>query len=96
MGRKINVELTAGGGGNSDIRRKKIEEKNVKVEEDRKADQEKEKKEKESKKHIKFDENGEPVEQKPKKEDDEPEIHPSRRRMVKKWEQESVMYLSRL
>lgn len=35
-GRKINVELTAGGGGNSKARLEKIKEKNLKVEEERK------------------------------------------------------------
>jgi len=44
--RKINIELTSGGGGNSDSRRGKIGSKNEKLEEERKRDYEKKKQEK--------------------------------------------------
>ena len=44
--RKINIELTSGGGGNSDSRRGKIGIKNEKLEEERKRDYEKKKQEK--------------------------------------------------
>lgn len=42
--RKINIELTSGGGGNSDSRRGKIGSKNEKLEEERKRNYEKKKK----------------------------------------------------
>lgn len=50
--RKINVELTSGGGGNTDARKEKIKEKNVKLEEQRKrrAELEKQERAKEGKK----------------------------------------------
>jgi nucleolar protein 6 len=44
--RKINIELTSGGGGNSDSRRGKIGSKNEKLEEERKRDYQKKKQEK--------------------------------------------------
>lgn len=80
MGRKINVELTAGGGGNTQNRKMKIQEKNAKLEESRKADfekQEKERKEKEKRKHIKFGAEA-PVEK-----ETGASIHPSRQRLIK-------------
>lgn len=46
-GRKINVELTAGGGGGTDARKEKIREKNVRLEEQRERRKEFERKEKE-------------------------------------------------
>lgn len=79
MGRKINVELTAGGGGNTEVRKKKIQEKNLKLEESRKKEIEKEKLEKEQRKHIKFDDNGDSKE---KDDDRSADIHPSRRRLL--------------
>lgn len=82
MNRKINVELTAGGGGNTANRKQKIQQKNAKLEESRKADfekQEKERKEKAMRKHTKFTEGGE---SKPEPEN-ESSIHPSRRRLIK-------------
>lgn len=93
-GRKINVELTAGGGGNSDLRREKIREKNEKLEQQRKAEIEKENELKAQRKHIKFDDKkeGESVDAKPKdteesntsvpEEEDVSGIHPSRRRLI--------------
>jgi hypothetical protein len=44
--RKINIELTSGGGGNSDSRRGKIGSKNEKLEEERRRDYEKKQQEK--------------------------------------------------
>lgn len=93
-GRKINVELTAGGGGNSDLRREKIREKNEKLEQQRKAEIEKENELKAQRKHIKFDEKkeNESSDAKPKEseefdklapeEEDVSGIHPSRRRLI--------------
>lgn len=97
MGRKINVELTAGGGGNTDTRKLKIREKNAKLEETRKADMEKEKAEKlekEKRKHTKFGADGAANSDgvsgsnnvplgggAPK--DENAGLHPSRRRLLK-------------
>ncbi|VVT57553.1 uncharacterized protein SAPINGB_P005753 [Magnusiomyces paraingens] len=81
MGRKINVELTAGGGGNTVARKDKIREKNAKLDESRKADAEKEKAEKEQRKHVKFGEDGKEA---PAAEPVSDGIHPSRRKLVKK------------
>jgi len=47
--RKINIELTSGGGGNSESRRGKIESKNEKLEEERKRDYDEKKQEKRQK-----------------------------------------------
>ena len=49
-GRKINVELTAGGGGNTKARREKLGVRNAKLDEERKNRVEKEKAEAEGKK----------------------------------------------
>ncbi|KAF2110088.1 hypothetical protein BDV96DRAFT_584340 [Lophiotrema nucula] len=40
-GRKINIELTAGGGGNTEARKEKIQVKNVKLQDERQRDREK-------------------------------------------------------
>jgi nucleolar protein 6 len=49
--RRINVELTAGGGGNTEARKAKIEAKNKKLYEERQRNAKEQKKEKEKKKH---------------------------------------------
>ncbi|KAF3917249.1 hypothetical protein AA313_de0201175 [Arthrobotrys entomopaga] len=83
-GRKINVELTAGGGGKSEDRKEKVRAKNEKLNEERKKRFEEDKKKKEEAKKKKA-ESGE-VEEEEKKEEEENHdgIHPSRRKRVKR------------
>lgn len=71
--RRINVELTAGGGGNTKERKTKIESKNLKLNEERARKTQEEEKAKQAKAA-----GGE----KKKEELDESAIHPSRRRFV--------------
>lgn len=73
--RKINVELTAGGGGNTDYRKEKIRAKNEKLAGERHRRAEAEEKEKLKKEKKRLLEGGE------KKGDDEG-VHPSRRARV--------------
>lgn len=73
--RKINVELTAGGGGNTDFRKEKIRAKNEKLAGERHRRAEAEEKEKLKKEKKRLFEGGE------KKGDDEG-VHPSRRARV--------------
>ncbi|KAF3941466.1 hypothetical protein ABW19_dt0209474 [Dactylella cylindrospora] len=79
-GRKINVELTAGGGGKSEERKEKVRVKNEKLNEERKRRFEEEKKKKGEEK--KAGEGGDGEEKKQEEVDDG--IHPSRRKRVRR------------
>ncbi|KAK6522107.1 hypothetical protein TWF281_002674 [Arthrobotrys megalospora] len=74
-GRKINVELTAGGGGKSNDRKERVRAKNESLNEERKKRYEEEKKKK--------IERGEKVEEEKAEEEVDDGIHPSRRRRVR-------------
>ncbi|EPS36863.1 hypothetical protein H072_9584 [Dactylellina haptotyla CBS 200.50] len=78
-GRKINVELTAGGGGKSEDRKEKVRAKNEKLNEERKVRFEEERKRKTEKKAEEGD--GEKAEE---KEEENDGIHPSRRKRVRR------------
>ena len=87
--RRINVELTAGGGGKADARKEKIKAKNVRLDEQRQRRAEHERKEKERQEKKKSDGKAAdaPAKRRKKEEPDEKaetaDIHPSRLARIK-------------
>lgn len=80
-GRKINVELTAGGGGKGEARKAKIQKKNEKLDVERETSQ-KTKREAEAKKARTRGANGPSAEDKQKKAEEMADVNPARRKRI--------------